>query len=179
MFSITIFNFSKDIRFEKVRMADSVPLGILKDVASLPPAEPLLPAWEKMHQRELRLAINHPPENIYEEMINWTNEGKLWKFPINNYQGLFKSSGSNSSSDIFDLGMEAEENVPFSEHIFLDKHLEGWCPKKGPVRHFMELVCVGLSKNPYFSVEEKKENIQGYREYFESKQSELKELGAV
>jgi small subunit ribosomal protein S31 len=78
-----------------------------------------------------------------------------------------------------DLGMEEEENVPFSEHIFLDKHLEGWCPKKGPVRHFMELVCVGLSKNPYFSVEEKKDNILGYREYFESKQSELKELGAV
>jgi small subunit ribosomal protein S31 len=70
-------------------MADSIPLGILKDVAALPSAEPFLPVWEKMHQRELRLAINHPPENIYEEMINWTNEGKLWKFPINNYQGLF------------------------------------------------------------------------------------------
>jgi small subunit ribosomal protein S31 len=75
--------------------------------------------------------------------------------------------------------MEAEENVPFSEHIFLEKHLKGWCPTKGPVRHFMELVCVGLSKNPHYSVEEKKAHIQGYKLYFDGKKELLKELGAV
>ncbi|KOB69105.1 Mitochondrial ribosomal protein S31, partial [Operophtera brumata] len=34
--------------------------------------------------------------------------------------------------------LEEEQKVHFSEHIFLDAHLEGWCPKVGPIRHFME-----------------------------------------
>ena len=56
---------------------------------------------------------------------------------------------------------------PFHAHVFLEPHLELWCPKKGPVRHFMELVCVGLSKNPYISVENKIGHIQWFQEYFE------------
>ena len=56
---------------------------------------------------------------------------------------------------------------PFHAHVFLDHHLEPWCPKKGPIRHFMELVCVGLSKNPYISVEKKIEHISWYKDYFE------------
>jgi small subunit ribosomal protein S31 len=70
-----------------VKFEDSVPLGIFKDVSTIPPSEPLLPVWEKMQQRELRLAVTHPPSNIYEEMIVWTNQGKMWKFPVNNEQG--------------------------------------------------------------------------------------------
>ena len=31
----------------------------------------------------------------------------------------------------------------------------------------MELVCVGLSKNPYISAEKKIEHIKWYKEYFE------------
>lgn len=74
--------------------------------------------------------------------------------------------------------LEEEKKVHFSEHIFLDAHLEGWCPKKGPVRHFMELVCVGLSKNAFYTVNEKKEHIMWYKEYFESKKDLLTEVGA-
>lgn len=74
--------------------------------------------------------------------------------------------------------MEEEENVHFSEHIFLDSHLEGWCPRKGPIRHFMELVCVGLSKNPFYTVKEKKDHIIWYKEYFEAKKDVLLEVGA-
>ncbi|KAH9628373.1 hypothetical protein HF086_015903 [Spodoptera exigua] len=76
------------------------------------------------------------------------------------------------------LGLEEEQNVHFSEHIFLDAHLEGWCPKKGPIRHFMELVCVGLSKNAFYTVQEKKDHIMWYKEYFESKKDLLTEVGA-
>lgn len=74
-------------------------------------------------------------------------------------------------------GLEEEQTVHFSEHIFLDAHLEGWCPKKGPIRHFMELVCVGLSKNAFYTVKEKKDHIMWYKEYFESKQDLLSEVG--
>lgn len=73
--------------------------------------------------------------------------------------------------------MEEEKDVHFSEHIFLDTHLEGWCPTKGPIRHFMELVCVGLSKNAFYTVREKIDHIMWYKEYFESKQDMLKEIG--
>lgn len=37
----------------------------------------------------------------------------------------------------------------------------------GPERQFMELVATGLSMNPYYSAEEKREHIQWYKEYFE------------
>lgn len=75
-----------------------------------------------------------------------------------------------------DLTIDQEEH--FSEHIFLEQHLEDWCPTKGPIRHFMELVCVGLSKNPYLSAKEKREHIMWFKEYFDSKKDLLKELGA-
>ena len=67
----------------------------------------------------------------------------------------------------------------FVDHIFLEKHLEPWCPKKGPIRHFMELVCVGLSKNPYLSVQRKRDHITWYKNYFKDKQQLLQEVGAL
>jgi small subunit ribosomal protein S31 len=92
-------------------------------------------------------------------MIRWTEEGKLWKFPINNEQGW-----------------EEEIETDFSEHVLLEMHLEGWCPESGPVRHFMELVCVGLSKNHYYSAKEKKDHIMWYQSYFEEKKELLGDL---
>lgn len=43
----------------------------------------------------------------------------------------------------------------------------------------MELVCVGLSKNPYLSVKEKREHIEWYRDYFNEKKKLLTEVGAL
>ena len=73
--------------------------------------------------------------------------------------------------------MENEEKVHFSEHVFMERHIKDWCPKRGPIRHFMELVCVGLSKNPYMTVEEKVRHITWYKDYFEDKKDLLNELG--
>ncbi|XP_074838684.1 small ribosomal subunit protein mS31 isoform X2 [Carettochelys insculpta] len=102
-------------------------------------------------------AVNHkPPRNGFEEMIQWTKEGKLWEFPINNEAGI-------------------EDDVEFHEHIFLDKYLEDF-PKQGHIRHFMELVTCGLSKNPYLSVKEKAEYIEWFRNYFQEKEELLREL---
>lgn len=33
----------------------------------------------------------------------------------------------------------------------------------------MELICIGLSKNPYLTVQEKREHIEWYRNYFDEK----------
>lgn len=141
------------------------PLGIFKEAGKdeKPKVEvPELTTWQRLEKRELRLAITHPPKNIYEEMIQWTEQGKLWRFPIDNEQGL-----------------EEEKKIDFTEHIFLEHHLDPWCPKKGPVRHFMELVCVGLSKNPHITVQMKLEHINWFRDYFENKKQILEETGAL
>jgi len=118
--------------------------------------------WERVDAQELELAVTQPPANAWEEMIQWTEEGTLWQLPVDNEQGL-----------------EEEAAVGFHEHVFLEGHLEPWCPPRGPIRHFMELVCVGLGKNPWLTVEEKKQHIEWFREYFAGKQELLQELKAV
>lgn len=92
-------------------------------------------------------------------MVLWTDQGKIWKFPIDNEQGL-----------------DEEFNTDFSEHVLLEMHLEDWCPTSGPVRHFMELVCVGLSNNHWLSAKEKRDHIMWYRDYFNEKKDLLGDL---
>jgi len=140
-----------------VNLFGTEPLGIFTD--SNHKSVDFLDTWKRLEERELRLAVTHPPSNYFEKMALWTQQGKLWKFPIDNEQ---------------DIG--PEKDVDFTEHVFLDELLEPWCPPKGPVRHFMELVTVGLSKNPYMTVEEKHEHINYYKEYFESKKKILEQI---
>ncbi|PNF14973.1 hypothetical protein B7P43_G01548 [Cryptotermes secundus] len=150
---------------DKIDIFGGEPLGIFKvpesqaDTSDVPPE---LTTWHRLEARELRLAVTHPPSNIFEEMIQWTEQGKLWHFPVNNEQGQVE-----------------ESKVYFTEHVFLEHHLEPWCPKKGPVRHFMELVCVGLSKNPYITVQMKLEHINWFHNYFEEKKQILQDTGAI
>jgi small subunit ribosomal protein S31 len=75
-------------------------------------------------------------------------------------------------------GLEEEQNVPFYDHVLLDHLLEGF-PDKGPVRQFMELVLIGLSNNPYITVERKDATVQYYREYFKEKEDVLRASGAL
>lgn len=110
---------------------------------------PELSTWRACVQRELRIMSTPSPRNALEEMILWTEQGRLWQFPVDNEQGL------DYSED------------PFHKHVFLEHHLDPWCPLTGPVRHFMELVCIGLSKNPYVSSGKKLETILWFRNYFE------------
>jgi len=76
------------------------------------------------------------------------------------------------------LGLEEEEKVPFYEHVLLDHLLEGF-PQKGPVRQFMELVLIGLSNNPYITVDRKHATVEYYREYFNEKEDILRASGAL
>ncbi|XP_017765827.1 PREDICTED: 28S ribosomal protein S31, mitochondrial [Eufriesea mexicana] len=121
-----------------------------------------LKIWDEMEKSRLYFIKNSFITNAFEEMIQWTEEGKLWKFPIDNEQG-----------------MEKEQNVHFSKHVFLEHYLTPWCPNKGPIRHFMELVCIGLSKNPYMTFQEKYDHITWYKNYFQDKQDLLQNLGAI
>ncbi|XP_063226395.1 small ribosomal subunit protein mS31 [Bacillus rossius redtenbacheri] len=149
----------------RVSLFEGKPLGIFTPVDKSQPQKdeaPVLETWQRLRERELKLAVTHPPSNVFEEMIQWTEQGKLWKFPINNEQG-----------------MEEEAKVFFADHVFLERHLEPWCPPRGPIRHFMELVCVGLSKNPYITVRDKREHLEWYRDYFEGKRALLAEVGAL
>ncbi|KAM3850610.1 small ribosomal subunit protein mS31-like [Diretmus argenteus] len=127
-----------------------------QDGADLTIARPNL--WDMDFVSQLALSTNQLPRNGLEEMLQWTKEGKLWQYPINN-----------------EAGLEEEASIPFHEHVFLEKHLEEGFPRQGPVRHFMELVVAGLSRNPYLTVQQKKEHISWFRDYFHQKEDVLKE----
>ena len=45
------------------------------------------PIWTNHYNEELNLQKEIPPLNGFDEMAILTNEGKLWKFPIDNEQG--------------------------------------------------------------------------------------------
>lgn len=147
-------------RSKDIDLWNGKPSDIFENVNAALPNIPELKTWAALEQRELKTLTTYPPANIFQELILWTEQGKLWNFPIDNEQG-----------------MEEEHNVHFSEHVFMERHLKEWCPKSGPIRHFMELVCTGLSKNPYLTVQEKIKHIMWYKEYFESKQDLLQEIG--
>lgn len=118
--------------------------------------------WEGFLRAELCRRTIFEPLNWFDQCKIWTEEGKLWHFPIDNEQGI---------------GEEAE--VDFTEHIFLDQYIEDWCPREGPIKQFMELVCIGLSKNPYLTAAEKRENLEWYRRYFAKHQTLLEELDVL
>ncbi|XP_040282016.1 28S ribosomal protein S31, mitochondrial [Bufo bufo] len=113
--------------------------------------------WDLELAKEIASVSEHPPRNGFEEMIQWTKEGKLWTFPIDN-----------------ETGLDEEQKVEFHEHIFLEKYLEDF-PRHGPIRHFMELVICGLSKNPYLTVQQKKDHIDWFQDYFNKKEDLLRE----
>ena len=60
---------------------------------------------------------------------------------------------------------------PFHSHVFLEHHLQAWCPQAGPIRHFMELVTNGLSRNPYLSSGKKVATLEWFRDYFQREEN--------
>lgn len=75
----------------RVDLFGGQPLGIFspqtEDAADTEKKVPQLRTWDRIYKKELKLAITHPPANGFEEMILWTEQEKLWKFPIDNEQG--------------------------------------------------------------------------------------------
>lgn len=48
-------------------------------------AQPTL--WDIDFANQLALSVNNLPRNTIEEMIQWTKEGKMWQYPVNNEAG--------------------------------------------------------------------------------------------
>ena len=92
-------------------------------------------------------------------MIKLTDEGKLWKFPIDNQQGMDEHE---------------DAQTPFYEHIFLDHHLERF-PSIEPIQQFMTLAINGLSHNGFITLKEKLEIIDWYLNFFTEKLDLIKE----
>lgn len=84
--------------------------------------------------------------NAFADQISRSN--RLWQYPVDN-----------------EVCKMDEENTSFEEHVFLEYLLDDF-PSKGPVRRFMELVINGLQKNPYLTVEQKKERVRWFHDYF-------------
>jgi len=125
------------------------------------PAAVSYPIYEERKAELIKIALGGLSRNAFEDQIEMTKQGKLWNFPVDNEQD-----------------MHDERKFAFHEHVFLERHLAGRFPATGPVRRFMELVCVGLSKNPFLTVPEKMAHIQWYSDYFIEKQDILaRELG--
>ncbi|CAI5446520.1 unnamed protein product [Caenorhabditis angaria] len=114
--------------------------------------------WTQWDKRAALLANeSFGPTNSFEEQIEWTKKGKQWEYPIDNE---------------FRLG--DEQNISFIDHVFLERHLPSLgIPKTGPIAHFMHLVCVGLSKNPYMSASKKREHLQWFANYFNEEKQKL------
>ncbi|VDK31507.1 unnamed protein product [Taenia asiatica] len=92
--------------------------------------------------------------NKFEELIQWTLDGKLWRYPIDNEQDW-----------------REELDTPFHEHVFLNRFekTQSGAKKPAPLKAFMELVCAGLGQNPYLSVKEKRDHIVWFEGYFANK----------
>lgn len=65
---------------------DGQPMGIFEP-EKLVEQEDQLTTWQKLEKHELRLHLTYAPRNYFEKMAYWTEEGKIWRFPIDNEQG--------------------------------------------------------------------------------------------
>lgn len=83
LIKITIFRVT-----EAIDLFGAEALGIFTNVDQLK-LNILTETWADLQNRDLRLAFTQPPANYFQQMILWTEQGKLWKFPIDNEQGLY------------------------------------------------------------------------------------------
>lgn len=65
------------------------PIGIFESIEQLKVEPDQLKTWTKLEQHELHLRMSMAPRNYFEKMAYWTEEGKVWHFPIDNEQGDF------------------------------------------------------------------------------------------
>lgn len=171
-----------------VKLFGGTRLGIFSTTTVEAERQGSLNIWDSLEKHELAVLTLRPPINYYEKMIQWTEEGKIWHFPIDNEQGrnshmiFWRHCGREVDGDFHvnfwfvSLGLDEEAQSSFEQHVFLEPLLDPWCPKNGPIRIFMELVCIGLSKNPYLSVKQKHEHIDWYKNYFDEKKEILERL---
>lgn len=67
-------------------------IGIFDKIDQLKSKDDTLKTWNKLQKHELRLHMSMAPRNYYEKMAYWTEEGKIWHFPIDNEQGKWNTT---------------------------------------------------------------------------------------
>jgi small subunit ribosomal protein S31 len=79
------------LSYRPIDIFGAQPLGIFTKgkPSSATPTAPIsyLKTWDALFQKDLKLQSTHPPANGFEEMVLWTEQGKMWHYPINNEQG--------------------------------------------------------------------------------------------
>lgn len=81
--------FFRESGFTPDNLFTDEPLGIFtKPSQGTLNRGPVLQTWDYMKNKDLEIAIAQPPTNYFQKMILWTNQGKIWKFPIDNEQGI-------------------------------------------------------------------------------------------
>nr|XP_033806290.1 28S ribosomal protein S31, mitochondrial isoform X3 [Geotrypetes seraphini] len=76
--------------------------GSYSDAIKTPEADSSPTLWDLELAKQIAAAGHQPPRNGFQEMIQWTKEGKLWEFPINNEAGIkrLKNTGIDHVADI-------------------------------------------------------------------------------
>ena len=59
-----------------------------------------LETWMKCEERYLRLLSTPTPRNYLEEMVDMTEKGVMWQFPIDNEQGIDQDEVSEGEGNI-------------------------------------------------------------------------------
>ncbi|XP_044928738.1 28S ribosomal protein S31, mitochondrial-like isoform X2 [Mustela putorius furo] len=73
----------------------------LKAVTKEAPETETAPSlWDVEFAKQLAMVNEQPLQNGFAEMIQWTKEGKLWEFPIDNEAGVGKGNGSDGKVQI-------------------------------------------------------------------------------
>jgi small subunit ribosomal protein S31 len=73
---------------DRVNLYESEPLGIFDADVKESSDAPKMYIWDRLMKDELERIVVQPPSNPFEEMIRWTEQGILWKYPIDNEQGM-------------------------------------------------------------------------------------------
>lgn len=76
-------------KFKDISLWNGKPSHIFENMGTVSPNVPQLKTWSTLEQRELKALTTYSPANIFQELILWTEQGKLWKFPIDNEQGFY------------------------------------------------------------------------------------------
>lgn len=70
-----------------INLIGNEPIGIFDKIDQLQTKDDTLNTWNKLEKHELRLRMSTAPRNYFEKMAYWTEDGKIWHFPIDNEQG--------------------------------------------------------------------------------------------
>lgn len=62
-------------------------MGIFTSPDELESKKDSVSTWAALTARENQMLITKAPTNYFEKMARWTDQGKVWKFPIDNEQG--------------------------------------------------------------------------------------------